>query len=55
MGSCLKRLDTCEYNQSMVSGEQYNDTLEKGPGNCSVEETLSNVILSLIGAILSLD
>ena len=32
MGSYLTRLDTREYKQSMESGDQYNDTLEKWTG-----------------------
>ena len=29
MGSYFERLDTCEYDQSMESGDKYNDTLGK--------------------------
>jgi len=56
MGSYVKRLDTCEsISNPWKVATSIMIHWKNGPGNCNAEETLSNVILSLIEAILSSD
>ena len=46
-GSYLKRLDNCEYKQSIWSGDQYNDTLESMDQVIAMQKQFAAMIFSV--------